>query len=64
MGGHFPVLIIPPGPDNGFNGEYEGFRQLLAFLTDDCCQGHPEICSGLMQAAATCGDAPARKDEP
>lgn len=22
----------------------EGTRQLVAFLTEDCCQGHPEIC--------------------
>ncbi len=22
----------------------EAIRDLLAFLTDDCCQGHPEIC--------------------
>lgn len=27
--------------------DYEGMRQLLAFLTEDCCQGHPEICSDL-----------------
>lgn len=25
----------------------EGMRQLLTFLTDDCCDGHPEICGGL-----------------
>lgn len=22
----------------------EGTRRLVAFLTEDCCQGHPEIC--------------------
>ena len=22
----------------------EGMRDLLQFLTEDCCQGHPEIC--------------------
>ena len=22
----------------------EGMRELLAFLADDCCQGHPELC--------------------
>jgi DNA-binding transcriptional ArsR family regulator len=24
--------------------EMEGMRQLLAFLTEDCCGGHPEVC--------------------
>ncbi|WP_333793328.1 ArsR/SmtB family transcription factor [Hyphomicrobium sp.] len=22
----------------------EGMRQLLTYLTEDCCQGHPELC--------------------
>lgn len=26
--------------------DYRGMRALLAFLTDDCCGGHPEICAG------------------
>lgn len=25
--------------------DYQGMRSLLAFLTEECCQGHPEICS-------------------
>ncbi len=25
--------------------EYRGMRALLAFLTEDCCGGHPEICT-------------------
>src|SRR5512144_2817568 len=24
--------------------DVEGTRRLVAFLTEDCCQGHPEIC--------------------
>ncbi len=24
-----------------------GTRRLLAFLTEDCCQGRPELCAGL-----------------
>ena len=27
----------------------ENMRELLAFLTDDCCQGHPEICGTGMR---------------
>jgi DNA-binding transcriptional ArsR family regulator len=29
----------------------EGTRRLLGFLTEECCQGHPELCRGLRQAA-------------
>jgi ArsR family transcriptional regulator len=25
-------------------------RQLLEFLTEDCCQGHPEICGGVFSS--------------
>lgn len=24
--------------------DYEGASELITFLTEDCCQGHPEIC--------------------
>jgi DNA-binding transcriptional ArsR family regulator len=27
-----------------------GMRRLLSFLTEDCCQGHPEICAELIPA--------------
>lgn len=27
-----------------YAAHYEGMRQLLEFLTDDCCQGQPELC--------------------
>jgi DNA-binding transcriptional ArsR family regulator len=33
--------------------DYEGTRQLVAFLMEDCCQGRPEICGGI-QAMACC----------
>lgn len=26
-------------------------RGLLAFLTEDCCQGHPEICGGAFSGS-------------
>jgi DNA-binding transcriptional ArsR family regulator len=45
-----------------YSAEIEGMRQLLAFLTQDCCNGHPEICGGLMAVAATpCCDGPKRR---
>lgn len=31
----------------------EGMRQLLTYLTEDCCQGQQELCSGIMKSART-----------
>lgn len=31
----------------------EGIRELMGFLTEDCCQGRPELC--LPAASACCG---------
>jgi ArsR family transcriptional regulator len=28
-----------------------GVRDLLNFLMEDCCNGHPEICKGLMSGS-------------
>ena len=42
--------------------ETEGMRQLVQFLTEDCCGGRPELCGYLTQAdgcqaqaSASCG---------
>lgn len=37
-----------------YAADYEGTRRLLAFLTDDCCQGRPEICGSGLAAPAFC----------
>lgn len=37
-----------------YAADFEGMRRLIAFLTEDCCQGHPEICGDLTAA----GEAP------
>jgi len=29
----------------------EGMRQLLVYLTEDCCQGRPELCGGAIKKA-------------
>jgi ArsR family transcriptional regulator len=29
----------------------EGMRQLLAYLTQDCCQGQPELCGSTIATA-------------
>ncbi len=31
-----------------YSAQYEGLRQLIAFMMEDCCQGRPEICGGLV----------------
>lgn len=31
-----------------YSVEVEGMRSLLNFLTEDCCNGHPEFCSGVV----------------
>ena len=33
----------------------DGTRRLLTFLTEDCCQGRPEICGGLVDPLKSCG---------
>jgi ArsR family transcriptional regulator, arsenate/arsenite/antimonite-responsive transcriptional repressor len=40
-----------------YAADFEGLRRLLTFLTEDCCGGRPEICGGLLQAVAGCGEA-------
>lgn len=37
-----------------YAAELEAMRCLLDFLTADCCNGHPEICGGLVQAVEAC----------
>ena len=32
----------------------EGMRRLMAFLTEDCCQGQPEICGQAFAAKTLC----------
>jgi ArsR family transcriptional regulator, arsenate/arsenite/antimonite-responsive transcriptional repressor len=29
----------------------EGMRQLLTYLTEDCCRGRPELCGGIIKKA-------------
>jgi len=37
----------------------EGTRRLLAFLTEECCGGHPELCRDLQRTASFGACAPA-----
>ena len=33
-----------------YTANLAGMRGLLSFLTEDCCNGHPEICTELIPA--------------
>jgi len=37
-----------------YAASYDDMRQLLAFLTEDCCSGNPEICGSLVSLASSC----------
>lgn len=43
-----------------YTADYDGMSQLLVYLMEDCCQGRPEVCSPLADAAsrAACCNAP------
>ena len=30
--------------------DFDGTRELLSFLMEDCCQGRPEVCSSLLES--------------
>ncbi len=45
-----------------YRADLEGFRELVAFLTRDCCRGRPEICAPLfeqLEADCSCEPEPA-----
>jgi DNA-binding transcriptional ArsR family regulator len=37
-----------------YSASIQGTRDLLQFLTNECCQGHPEICADLFESAKVC----------
>lgn len=37
-----------------YAADYDGMRDLLAFLAADCCAGRPEICAPLAELAQAC----------
>ena len=37
-----------------YSADIQGTRELLRFLTQECCQGHPEICSDLVGSVKAC----------
>jgi DNA-binding transcriptional ArsR family regulator len=48
-----------------YAADLAGFRGLLAYLTDDCCQGRPELCGGFAASSHSAGKAvDDRMDQP
>lgn len=44
-----------------YRSDVEGMRSVIAFLVDDCCDGHPELCNLVAaDAAEYCASAPAK----
>ena len=42
-----------------YRSNVEGMRSVIAFLVNDCCDGHPELCNLVAaDAAACCSPAP------
>ncbi|HXC54764.1 MAG TPA: metalloregulator ArsR/SmtB family transcription factor [Rhizomicrobium sp.] len=40
-----------------YAARYDGMRDLLAYLMEDCCAGHPEICN--FKPLENCRESPA-----
>jgi ArsR family transcriptional regulator, arsenate/arsenite/antimonite-responsive transcriptional repressor len=46
--------------------QIDGVRALLTFLTEDCCQGRPELCGETFASAQVCetdDSTPAREEQ-
>lgn len=43
-----------------YAASYDDTRQLLAFLTEDCCSGNPEICGEVGKTLSSCAKEIAR----
>jgi DNA-binding transcriptional ArsR family regulator len=43
-----------------YNANFKGLRELIGFLTKDCCASRPEICAPVL-AGASCAPAKAKR---
>src|SRR5712675_2319867 len=41
-----------------YRTDVEGMRSVIAFLVNDCCDGHPELCNLVAADAVACCAAP------
>src|SRR6267378_5549581 len=44
-----------------YRTDVEGMRSVIAFLVNDCCDGHPELCNLVAADAVACCAAPPAK---
>jgi DNA-binding transcriptional ArsR family regulator len=42
-----------------YSASMTGLGELLRFLTEDCCQGHPEVCDPAFANLSPCCPEPA-----
>lgn len=43
-----------------YSADYGEITGLLGFLMQDCCQGRPEVCGPLLEAASCCAPFPSK----
>ena len=55
------IAVARAGRNMNYRADIAGFHALIGFLTDDCCNGRPEICAPLVDELAAAGCAPAHK---
>ena len=60
------ALVTPnrEGRSIRYAANYRGMNALLTYITEDCCQGHPEICGPAGCAPATGSNTLERKEGP
>ena len=46
------VRSVRQGRSIIYTADYESMSRLLVYLTDDCCQGRPEICAPLAEVVS------------
>ena len=44
------IAVDRQGRAMNYRADFDGFRELVAFLARDCCQGRPELCAELLRA--------------
>lgn len=44
-----------------YSANYRSMNALLAYLTENCCQGRPELCKAAGSGTATPTEAPAKR---
>lgn len=70
MSAHLAILaragLITPrrnGRSVVYTVDFDGTKTLMTFLMEDCCQGRPDLCGGILQAASS-GCVPSLERKP